>query len=159
MAGHLQAYGFLGPLTVSWRTCLQGTEHTRPHFLFSLKQPISSFTGDFPFRSLPGRTLFFATTLCSEKRTREKYQASSWQLLLCVKASLCFQLWQIRKTPGSQKGWRGECHLSRGTHKPGIPVFAYPIPLAPPQLPSPSKKKKKKKKKRKEKKNYQHKHI
>lgn len=118
VTGHIQAYGFLGPLKISWRTCLQGTEHTRPHFLFSLKQPISFFAGEFPFRSLPGRTLppLPHTTLCSEKRTIEKYQASSWQLLLCVKASLSFQLRQIRKTPGSQERWvRGTPPRSRNT--------------------------------------------
>ena len=100
-------------------------------------EPISSFAGDFPFRSLLGQTLLFATTLCGGKRTVEKRKASSWQQLLCGKASLSVQLWQFSRNLGSQGTWvRGT--LGRGTHKPRISVVTfYTFHLYPHNYPSP----------------------
>lgn len=135
--GHVQAHGCLGPLKSTPKICLQGTQQT-PFHIFR-EEPISSLAGDFPFRSLLGRTLLFATTHCSGKRTVGKCKASSRQQLLCDKASLSVQLWEFRKTRGSQGRWVGGTS-GRGTHRPGVPVCTfYPLPGALPQLPAPTK--------------------
>lgn len=100
-------------------------------------EPINSFAGDFPFRSLLGQALLFATTLCGGKRTVEKRKASSWQQLLCGKESLSVQLWQFSRNLGSQ-GTRVRGTPGRGTHKPRICFYFLSISLVSPQLPLPA---------------------
>lgn len=148
VGGHIQADGCFGHLKTC-RIMSSGTGIYQTPFPIFRKEPINSLARDFPFRSLLGQTLLFATTHRSGKRTIKKCKASSWKQLLCDKASLSFHLWQFRKTRISQgRGVRGP--LGRGTHKPEVRLFAFyllPVASSSPPPPHPHLP------------NYQHKHL
>ena len=136
VGGRIQTDDCPGALKTCVVVSLQRTQQTRPYLP---NEPISSFGRGFPFRSLLGQRLLFATTLCSGKRSVQKCKASSQQQqLLCGKASLSALLWQFRKNPGSQGTWvRGT--QGRGAQKPRI-FLLLSTSLVSPQHPSPPRK-------------------
>lgn len=136
VGGHSEADSCFGPLKTREMVSLEGTQQTLSSTF--LTNPLAALREIFPFRSLLGQTLLFATNLCSGKRTIEKCNASSCQQLPCGKASLSAQLWQFRKNPGSQGTWvRGT--PGRETHEPRVSVFTfYLLPFLTPQLPLPA---------------------
>lgn len=96
VGGHSEADSCFGPLKTREMVSLEGTQQTLSSTF--LTNPLAALREIFPFRSLLGQTLLFATNLCSGKRTIEKCNASSCQQLPCGKASLPLSFGNLGRT-------------------------------------------------------------